>query len=148
MERTAIGDALVRTELGHGLTGQRLLIATGRRAKTDGLGLDAAGISTDDRGFVTVDRDQATSNPRVYAANDMSGAAQHAYLAAQTGRAAASGALGQPTTVDYRALPPVTFTTPQLAIARLSRRASAGRRLRLRLPDPKHAVRPTGPDRP
>ncbi|WP_245618504.1 FAD-dependent oxidoreductase [Knoellia aerolata] len=148
VERTGNGDVLVRTERGHELTGQRLLIATVRRANTEGLGLDAAGISTDDRGFITVDRYQATSNPRVFAAGDVSGAAQHVYVAAQTGRAPAAGALGQPTTVDYRGLPTVTFTTPQLASAGLTRGASAGRRVRLRLPRPKHAGRPTGPGQP
>lgn len=120
VERTSNGDVLVRTELGHEVTGQRLLIATGRRANTDGFGLGAAGISTDDRGFITADRYQRTSNPRVYAAGDVSGAAQHVYVAAQTGRAAAAGALGQPTTVDYRGLPAVTFTIPQLASAGLT----------------------------
>ncbi|WP_035937595.1 mercury(II) reductase [Knoellia aerolata] len=120
VERTGNGDVLVRTDLGHEVTGHRLLIATGRRANTNGLGLDAAGISTDDRGFITVDRYQRTSNPRVHAAGDVSGAAQHVYVAAQTGHASAAGALGQPTTVDYRGLPAVTFTTPQLASAGLT----------------------------
>ncbi|KGN36270.1 mercury(II) reductase [Knoellia subterranea] len=120
VERTENGDALVRTELGHEVTGQRLLIATGRRANTDGLGLDSARVGTDDRGYITVDRFQRTSNPRIYAAGDVSGAAQHVYVAARTGHAAAAGALGEPTTVDYRGLPAVTFTTPQLASAGLT----------------------------
>lgn len=119
VERTS-GGVLVRTEPGQELLGQRVLVATGRRANTDDLGLDEAGVGTGDRGFIAVDPDQRTSNPRVFAAGDVSGAAQHVYVAAQTGHAAAAGALGELTTVDYRGLPAVTFTTPQLASAGLT----------------------------
>jgi len=97
-----------------------VLFATGRSAETHGLGLTAAGIDTDERGFVTVDGQQRTTNPRVFAAGDVCGAPQYVYVAAQTGRAAAAGALGQPTTLDYRGLPGVTFTTPQIASAGLT----------------------------
>ncbi len=107
----------VRTEGGLGVSGERLLIATGRSAETHGLGLPAAGIDTDERGFVKVDSQQRTTNPQVFAAGDVSGAPQYVYVAAQTGRVAAAGALGQPTSVDYRGLPGVTFTTPQIASA-------------------------------
>jgi mercuric reductase len=111
---------LVRTSRGAEVTGERLLVATGRFADTGDLGLDAAGIETDGRGFVVVDAHQRTSNPRVFAAGDVSGAPQYVYVAAQTGHAAAAGALGDPAAVDYRSLPGVTFTTPQLASAGLT----------------------------
>jgi mercuric reductase len=111
---------LVRTGSGAEVTGQRLLVATGRFADTGGLGLHTAGIETDERGFVVVDAHQRTSNPRVFAAGDVSGAPQYVYVAAQTGHVAAAGALGEPSAVDYRGLPGVTFTTPQLASAGLT----------------------------
>ncbi len=114
------GAVSVRTEQGTEVTGQRLLIATGRYANTDGLGLDAAGVRTDARGCITVDAQQRSSNPRVFAAGDVSGAPQYVYVAAQTGHTAGAGALGAPTVVDYRGLPAVTFTTPQLASAGLT----------------------------
>jgi mercuric reductase len=114
--KTADG-VTVRTEDGTELTGQRLLIATGRSADTRNLGLDAAGVQTDERGFVVVDDNQRTSNPRVFAAGDVAGAPQYVYVAAQTGHVAAAGALGEPSTVDYRGLPAVTFTTPQIGSA-------------------------------
>ncbi|GAC1611488.1 MAG: mercury(II) reductase [Mycobacteriales bacterium] len=110
----------VRTAAGTDATGDRLLVATGRSANTDGLGLDAAGVTTDSRGFITVDDTQRTRNSRVFAAGDVAGAPQYVYVAAQTGRAAAAGALGDPMTVDYRGLPAVTFTTPQIASAGLT----------------------------
>ncbi len=115
-----VDGVLVRTEGGPDVRGQRLLMATGRSAATGGLGLTAAGIDTDERGFVTVDGQQRTTNPRVFAAGDVCGAPQYVYVAAQTGRVAAAGALGQPTTLDYRGLPGVTFTTPQIASAGLT----------------------------
>jgi len=110
----------VTTEQGQQVTAARLLVATGRRPNTDDLGLDAAGVKTDDRGFVLVDDHQQTSNDRVWAAGDVSGAPQYVYVAAQTGHVAAANALGQPQTMDYRGLPGVTFTTPQLASAGLT----------------------------
>lgn len=120
VQRTADGAVRVGTDGGLEVSGQRLLVATGRHANTHDLRLTDAGVKTDDRGFVAVDEHQRTSNPRVFAAGDVSGAPQHVYVAAQTGHAAAAGALGEPTTVDYRGLPAVTFTTPQIASAGLT----------------------------
>lgn len=60
------GGVEVITASGQCVRGQRLLVATGRRARTDGLDLGAAGVKTDERGFVQVDQQQRTANPRVY----------------------------------------------------------------------------------
>jgi mercuric reductase len=115
------GDGvLVRTASGQEVTGERLLVATGRYPDTADLGLEAAGVKTDDRGFVVVDDNQRTTNPRIFAAGDVAGAPQYVYVAAQTGHVACAGALGAPSTVDYRGLPGVTFTTPQIASAGLT----------------------------
>jgi mercuric reductase len=119
VESTSSG-MLVRTGSGVEVSGERLLVATGRFADTGGLALDAAGVQTDERGFVVVDAHQRTTNPRIFAAGDVSGAPQYVYVAAQTGHVAAAGALGDPATVDYRGLPGVTFTTPQLGSAGLT----------------------------
>lgn len=110
----------VTTDGGQQATGERLLVATGRSPKTTDLGLDLAGVETDGRGFVVVDDRQATSNPRVFAAGDVSGAPQYVYVAARTGHAAAINALGGDDRVDYLGLPSVTFTTPQVASAGLT----------------------------
>ncbi|WAL49882.1 mercury(II) reductase [Rhodococcus pyridinivorans] len=111
---------VVTTRSGVRVRGQRLLVATGRFAESRNLGLGLAGVQTDARGFIVVDDNQRTTNPRVFAAGDVSGAAQYVYVAAQTGHVAAAGALGEPSTVDYRGLPGVTFTTPQIASAGLT----------------------------
>jgi len=120
------GDqVVVTTTSARRVSGGRLLVATGRSARTDGLRLAAAGVATDERGFVVVDEHQRTSNPRVYAAGDVSGAPQYVYVAAAGGRVAALNALtdggGDPTArVDYAGLPTVVFTRPQLASAGLT----------------------------
>ena len=114
------GGVLVTTGGGQQVTSERLLVATGRFADTGDLGLEAAGVKTDDRGFIVVDGNQRTANARVFAAGDVSGAPQYVYVAARTGNVAAAGALGEPTTVDYRGLPGVTFTTPQIGSAGLT----------------------------
>jgi mercuric reductase len=110
------GDAVsVTTASGATVTAERLLVATGRRPRTDGFGLGAAGIDTDERGFIRVDAHQRTTNPKVYAAGDVSGAPQFVYVAARTGHVAAANALGDQQVVDYTGLPSVVFTAPQLA---------------------------------
>jgi mercuric reductase len=124
-ETGTTGEVVVTTDSGEQLHGARVLVATGRLPRTDGLGLAAAGVDVDNRGFVVVDEAQRTANPRVYAAGDVSGAPQHVYVAAVGGRAAALNALtddGYPPAarVDYTGLPAVVFTRPQLASAGLT----------------------------
>lgn len=118
------GDGVVvTTEAGTLVRAQKLLVATGRRPRTAALGLDAAGVECDPRGFVKVDDTQRTSNPRVFAAGDVAGAPQFVYVAAATGRTAALNALAssgdRPARVDYTGVPAVIFTRPQLASAGL-----------------------------
>ena len=124
---SAGGGVTVRTETGSELSAERLLVATGRTADTSDLGLDAAGIDTDAGGFIVVDANQRTTNPRVFAAGDVSGAPQYVYVAAQTGHVAAAGALGELSSVDYRGLPSVMFTTPQVASAGWTEREALAR---------------------
>ena len=117
----------VVTRSGRRAAGERILVATGRRARTAALDLDAAAVKTDAAGFVQVDAHQRTSNPHVYAAGDVTGGPQYVYVAAAAGRAAALNAIGagaQPVSVDYTGLPGVIFTRPQLAYAGLTEAAA------------------------
>jgi len=102
-----------------------VLVATGRRPNTAGLGLAAAGIQVDGRGAVVVDEQLRTSNPRVWAAGDVTAAPQFVYVAAAHGALAADNALrGAGRSVDDTGLPRVTFTSPQLAGAGLTEAAA------------------------
>jgi len=95
---------------------ERVLVATGRRPNTAGLGLEAAGVELTERGAVKVDAFMGTTNPRIWAAGDVTGAPQFVYLAAAQGAVAADNAIGRVgRTLDLRALPRVTFTSPQIA---------------------------------
>jgi len=112
---------LLETDLPDGprtLTGRRLLIATGRRPNTADLGLAAVGVAAGSRGEVVVDAQQRTTNPRIWAAGDVTGGPQFVYVAAAQGSLAARNALdGSAESLDYSALPRVTFTEPSIASA-------------------------------
>ncbi len=93
-----------------------VLVATGRRPNTTNLGLDAAGVRTDDRGFVAVDDALETSTPGIFAAGDVIGEPMFVYTAAYEGRLAAENALADTRgRRDYTLVPWVIFTDPQVA---------------------------------
>lgn len=95
---------------------ERLLAATGRRPTTASLGLEAAGVEADERGFIRVDEGMRSSNRDVFAAGDVAGLPGFVYVAAAAGRVAAENALGDGgAAIDLRAVPRVTFTSPQVA---------------------------------
>ncbi|GIH03484.1 mercuric reductase MerA [Rhizocola hellebori] len=101
---------------GHTLRADHLLVATGRRPVTDGLGLDCVGVKLGAKGEVMVDDQLRTDNPRIFAAGDVTGHPQFVYVAANHGTIAAANALSQAgQSVDYRYLPQVTFTSPAMA---------------------------------
>src|SRR5712692_951677 len=98
-----------------------VLVATGRRPNTADLGLDRAGIEVNDHGAVKVDERLRTTNPRVWAAGDVTGHPQFVYVAAREGSTAARNAvLGAEDGVDFRSLPRVIFTSPTFAAAGLT----------------------------
>jgi mercuric reductase len=98
-----------------------ILVATGRRPNTAGLALEKAGIELTERGAVKVDERLGTTNPRVWAAGDVTGHPQFVYVAAYEGNLAARNALeGEDLKVDFTSVPRVIFTTPTMAAAGLT----------------------------
>lgn len=98
-----------------------LLVATGRTPRTAGLGLDRAGVATDERGFVRVDATLRTSNRRIRAAGDVAGLPAFTHLAGVGGSLAATNAvLGLRRRLDLTAVPRVTFTDPEVAAVGVS----------------------------
>lgn len=120
VEPAADTAVTVHTSSGQRMSAARLLLATGRTPRTSELDLSAAGVKTDERGFIVVDEQQRTANPRVFAAGDVTGGPQYVYVAAAQGRVAAMNAFGGKEQVDYTGLPAVMFTRPQLASAGLT----------------------------
>lgn len=102
------------------LSGSHLLIATGRQANVAELGLEAAGIAATGKG-IRVDRRLRSSNKRVFAVGDVAlveglGAFQFTHLAGYHAGIVLRNALFRlPARVDYKALPRVTFTDPEIA---------------------------------
>ena len=85
------------------------------------MGLDKAGIELTERGAIRVDEHLRTSNPRVWAAGDVTGHPQFVYVAAYEGNMAARNALeGADLKVDFTSLPRVIFTVPTVAAAGLT----------------------------
>ncbi|HEV2060417.1 MAG TPA: FAD-dependent oxidoreductase [Solirubrobacteraceae bacterium] len=100
---------------------EQLLVATGRRPRSDGLGLESAGVDVGPAGEVLVDADLSTTNPRIWAAGDVTGHPQFVYVAAKHGALAVENAFDQTgRRIDYRALPRITFTNPTIASAGLT----------------------------
>jgi len=106
--------------------GSHLLLATGRRGNTEGLGLGALGVGTDRRGFLRVDGTLRTAVPTVFGAGDVLGDKMFVYTAAYEGALAARNALqGLHAERDYAALPWVVFTDPQVAGVGIDERQAA-----------------------
>ncbi len=104
------------------LTGDRLLVGTGRRPNTARLGLDRAGVMTDALGAVTVDARMQSNVPHIYAAGDCTSQPQFVYVAAAAGTRAAVNMTGGDATLDLTTMPAVAFTDPQVAWVGLSER--------------------------
>lgn len=121
-----------------------LLVATGRRAVTTGLGLTAVGVETGELDEVVVDTRLRTTNPRIWAAGDVTGQREFVYVAAAHGTLAVDNALtGARREVDYRHLPRVIFTSPALAAVGMTDRQAreAGIRCECRVLPLEHVPR-------
>ncbi|AST07280.1 mercury(II) reductase [Anoxybacillus flavithermus] len=100
---------------------EELLIATGRTPNTAMLRLEAAGVKTGSRGEIIVNDYLQTTNPRIYAAGDVTLGPQFVYVAAYEGAIAAANAIGgQNKKVHLESVPAVTFTSPAIATVGLT----------------------------
>jgi len=98
------------------LSAERLFVTVGKRPATADLGLEDAGVAVDAKsGFVTVDAQMRTSVPTIYAAGDVARPPMLAHKAYREGIVAAEAICGLPTRFDFRAVPSVVFTDPELA---------------------------------
>ena len=102
------------------LTGDALLVATGRRPNTAALNLQAAGIKTEENGAVLIDDHMRTSLDHIYAAGDCTNQPQFVYVAAAGGTRAAINMTGGDAALDLTAMPAVVFTDPQVATVGLT----------------------------
>ena len=90
-----------------------VLVSTGRRARTKDIGLESLGVLTN-RGAIVTDDTGRTSVPGVWAAGDVNGKSMLAHTAYREGEAAVNSMLGIKDRVDYRAIPAVIYTKPEV----------------------------------
>ena len=93
--------------------GDRLLVATGRRPRVEGIGLETVGVTADPRG-IGVDA-RMSAGPGLWAIGDVTGLWQLTHVGEYQGRVAASNILRRPREARYEAVPRVTFCDPQAA---------------------------------
>jgi pyruvate/2-oxoglutarate dehydrogenase complex dihydrolipoamide dehydrogenase (E3) component len=117
VERDGNGVAVTikQADLEERIVGSHLLVATGRRANVEDLGLEAAGVAYSPKG-IAVDARLRTSNKRIYAIGDVVGSYQFTHMASyHAGIVIRNTLFRLPAKVDTRALPWVTYTEPELA---------------------------------
>jgi pyruvate/2-oxoglutarate dehydrogenase complex dihydrolipoamide dehydrogenase (E3) component len=122
---TREGDAVTVTLTdGRTVQGSHCILAVGSVPKTDGLGLETAGVDVDDRGFVVVDRVSRTTARGVYAAGDCTGVLMLASVAAMQGRIAMWHFLGDAVSpLDLKKVSSNVFTAPEIATVGWSQEA-------------------------
>lgn len=97
------------------LEGDYVLVAVGRRAFTDNLNLEAAGLKADERGRVPVNDHLQTSVPHIYAIGDVVRGAMLAHKAEEEGVYVAEVMAGQKPHINYNLIPGVVYTWPEVA---------------------------------
>jgi dihydrolipoamide dehydrogenase len=106
-------DYVLVLDGGRELRGDRLLVATGRRPRVEGLGLETVGIEADGRGIPVDSRLRA--GERLWAVGDITGIWQLTHVGKYQGDVVAANILGEPREANYEAVPRVVFTDPQAA---------------------------------
>ncbi len=99
---------------------EKILVAVGRRPNSGDLGLEAAGVTLDQRGFVVTDAQRRSSNPAVFAIGDVAGAPLLAHKGSKEGLLVADVIAGKNSIWDVRAMPGAIFTDPEIASVGLS----------------------------
>ena len=115
-----------------GIVGERLLVATGRRADLRALGVGSIGLD-EDTAAIAVDA-YIRAAPGVWAVGDVTGIGAYTQVASYQAAIAVGNILGQwHARADYRALPRVTFTDPEVGSVGVSEAEAARRGFRLRV---------------
>ena len=116
--RRVEGARQVSLSDGRHVEGSELLVATGRRARVDGIGLESVGIAPGDRGIEVDERCRAGEG--VWAIGDVTGVMPFTHVGKYQGRVAAADIAGEPARASYDAIPRVVFSDPELAAVGLT----------------------------
>jgi dihydrolipoamide dehydrogenase len=102
------------------ITFDRVLVSVGRRPNSANLGLDKAGVKTNERGYIPIDRQRRTNVSHIFAIGDVGEEPGLAHKATAEARVAVDVILGEPAEWQPRAIPAVIFTDPEIAWAGLT----------------------------
>jgi dihydrolipoamide dehydrogenase len=105
---------------GKKVTAEKILISVGRKPNTKGIGLEKAGVSVDDRGYIKVNSRFETSAEGIYAIGDVIGGLQLAHVASKEGKVAVSNIAGKAEEINYDAIPWAIFTSPEIGTVGLN----------------------------
>lgn len=97
-----------------------ILVATGRTPNVLDLGLEAAGVGYDPRTGIATNAEMRTNVSHIFAIGDVAGKWQLAHTASREGEVAAENALGHAALIDYKAVPRVVYTDPEVAAVGLT----------------------------
>jgi pyruvate/2-oxoglutarate dehydrogenase complex dihydrolipoamide dehydrogenase (E3) component len=106
-------DYVLAVDTGRELRGDRLLVATGRRPRVEGLGLETVGVQADGHG-IPVDA-HLRAGERLWAIGDVTGIRLLTHVGKYQGEVVAANILGEPREASYQAVPDIVYTDPQAA---------------------------------
>lgn len=111
----------MRQDQHHVVQAEYALITVGRKPNTDGtLGLEKIGLSPTPQGLIEIDKQCRTSIPNIYAIGDIVQGPALAHKASYEAKIAAEAIAGKPSVIDYKALPLVVFSHPEITSVGLS----------------------------
>lgn len=116
------------------LTASHLLVATGRRPNSDDLGLDKAGVATDQRGYIMVNSRLETNVPGIWALGDVKGGPAFTHISYNDYQIVFANLVeGKKLTIDNRLVPYSLFTDPQLGRVGMTEREARAAKYRLKI---------------
>jgi len=110
--------------------GDFLLLTVGRKANTDGLGLDKTKVALDKKGQIIVDKQMRTNVPNIFAVGDVTGPPFLAHRASKQGIVAAEVCADMKSEADFKAIPSAVFTDPELAVVGMSEKEAVEKGLK------------------
>jgi dihydrolipoamide dehydrogenase len=110
---------LLELEGGDSIAAERLIVATGRRPRAQGLGLESLGIRLGERGEIPID-ERCRAADGVWAIGDVTGISLFTHLGKYQARIVAADVAGAEPRADYRAIPRVVFSDPEIAAVGLT----------------------------
>ena len=114
---TGIKDSAVEYEMKgekYNISADKVLVAIGRRASTQNIGLENVGVLTD-KGAIVTDEYGKTSIANIYAAGDVNGKSMLAHTAYREGEVCINNIMGKKDRIDYNTIPAVIYTNPEVA---------------------------------